>query len=109
MGDVPVAKMVQSSANQASSVAELKMANMEAEILALRQENAQLKELGGMLRTPELIEKIEVLPELNDKLELDLDLALKELSINKKKADNATAELAQVQSKNAALESEIAS
>merc|ERR1719253_685874 len=84
------------------------LAGLEAEVATLRIENAKLKdELGRSAFKSDAKDKIGVLTELNDKLELDLDLALKEVSLVKRKGDVASAELQKAMTRNAHLESEV--
>jgi len=85
------------------------LAALESQVSALRIQNAKLmEELGRTGRQYDSKGKISVLTELNDKLELDLDLALKELALTKRKADAANTELAKIMSCNITLEAEIA-
>lgn len=85
-----------------------KIAALEAEVSNLRIQNSKLLEETQRPGYTDSSEKINILSELNDKLELDLDLALKELALNKRKADSAEAQLAKVKSRNVTLEQEIA-
>jgi len=85
-----------------------KITALEAEVSNLRIQNSTL--MAKAHRQPRFTdskEKIHVLTELNDKLELDLDLALKELSLNKRKSDSVEAQLAQALKKNAELEQQV--
>jgi hypothetical protein len=85
-----------------------KILMLEKEISALRIQNSNLMERKQQPAGYDAQEKVSVLSELNDKLELDLDLALKELALNKRKADSAEAKLAKVQDRNTVLEAQLA-